>query len=171
MNKKYIKIDLSLEYTGFAGEEVIVISDLSRDELLKEYSELRSCHFQLLNFFAWKEICEVILVYNRNEDKHRKRAERKGDAYGYRDGETELFMKSIDKHAVEDKVFNNIDNDLLMKAISMLTDIQRSRFVKYMILGYSQREIAELEGVSYKQVRKSIEQAKIKIKKYFKINN
>lgn len=162
MNKKYIKIDLSLEYTGFAGEEVIVISDLSRDELLKEYSELRSCHFQLLNFFAWKEICEAILEYNRNEDKHRKRAERKGDAYGYRDGETELFMKSIDKHVVENKVFSNIDKDLLIQAMSTLADIQRNRFVKNMVLGYSQRKIADLEGVSYKQVRKSIEQAKQK---------
>jgi len=107
------------------------------------------------------------LAYNRNEDKHRKRAERKGDAYGYRDGETELFMKSIDKHTVENKVFSNIDNDLLMQAMSTLTDVQRNRFIKNMVLGYSQRKIAELEGVSYKQVRKSIEQAKIKIKKYF----
>lgn len=45
MNKKHIKIDLSLEYAGFAGEELIIISDLSREELLKDYSELRSCHF------------------------------------------------------------------------------------------------------------------------------
>lgn len=55
----------------------------------------------------------------------------------------------------------------MSEAMKTLTDVQQRRLYMYGFLDYSERKIAMIEGVSYKQVRKSIEQAKKKIKKYF----
>ena len=71
---------------------------------------------------------------------------------------------------MEDKAFKNLEIESLYNSILQVnfTSSQLRRFKLYYFCGKSQREIAKLEGVSYKQIRKSIEQSKNKIKKFLK---
>ncbi|MEE0873442.1 MAG: hypothetical protein UIH27_08270 [Ruminococcus sp.] len=57
------------------------------------------------------------------------------------------------------------DRELLEKALSLLTEIQRRR-MKMFIEGLSYRKIAEIEGVDHKCIMRSIELSQKKIKNF-----
>ncbi|MFT3950944.1 MAG: sigma factor-like helix-turn-helix DNA-binding protein [Oscillospiraceae bacterium] len=107
---------------------------------------------------------DIITTFNKNEDKHRKRGERKGDAKGYRDGETELFIKNLN-NAAENEAVSKMDRSALKSAMQKLNLTQMRRVPLYYFYGLTYRKIAELEGVSDKSVRESIQGALKKIKK------
>lgn len=59
---------------------------------------------------------------------------------------------------------------LAEQALSLLTDIQRRRYVQYFVHEFSARKIAELEGVSHVAIIYSLEWAQKKICKFIKHN-
>lgn len=71
------------------------------------------------------------------------------------------------QETVEDTAIYNRDIDSLLADIKELTEIQRERYsLNYK--GYSCTEIAEMKGCSIKAITKSIKQAEVIIKKYYK---
>lgn len=66
----------------------------------------------------------------------------------------------------ESLVLEMEENERCNRALSMLTDIQRRRFVMLMA-GLSTHEIARREGTNQKSVHESIEAARKKLKKIF----
>lgn len=69
---------------------------------------------------------------------------------------------------VSEEVEKNIENDILRNAIDKLTDTQKRRVKMYYFEDMTLQEIAEKEGCSVKNIHKSIEQAKEKLKKILK---
>ena len=84
--------------------------------------------------------------------------------------EETLYQRSIiDSISVEDEVSTNILNEELKKAINSLDEIQKRRIIKYYFYDKTYEEIAKEEGISTKNVWKSINIALDKIKKNLKI--
>ena len=84
--------------------------------------------------------------------------------------EETLYQRSvIDSVSVEDEVSTKIINEELKKAINSLDEIQKRRIIKYYFYDKTYEEIAKEEGISTKNVWKSINIALDKIKKNLKI--
>ena len=85
---------------------------------------------------------------------------------GYVEGETEYIYSIFSKDEPEDIAIQLEEMTLLRKAIVSLTQVQRRRLKLYFFNGLTIREIAKLEGVSHKNVLKSLSEAIRKIKNF-----
>ena len=171
MIKQYKIYDLGNEYKNFVGiNSTAVVSNMTEDQLLYTYPELKDkIPFILLTEKQWEQISLGFLEFNKNEEKHRKRGERHGDAFGYRDGETELFIKSLDSSdTVLFQVIDNIEKEKLHKAFGLLSESQRRRIYLYYFNHLTYRQIAEIESVSDMSIRESINGGLKKIKNILK---
>lgn len=74
----------------------------------------------------------------------------------------------IKTESVEDIVENKIISDKLKKAIDELSLIQRKRIKMYYFEGLSQKEIAEVEGVSLRAVQYTLNEAISELRKILK---
>lgn len=161
-------INLSFEYRScIAFEENClgeakwaIITDLTEEELFNKYSEIVEIYkpFILLSIAQG----EVIKKFNSNERKHRMRQCEKGDAFCFESGISEIYHSELlvfDEPDIETRI-------MLKQALELLKPIQKSRFIKRYILGYSIREIAREEGVYHNTVRRSLEIALDKIRKF-----
>ena len=74
----------------------------------------------------------------------------------------------IKTKSVEDIVENKIISDKLKKAIDELSVIQRKRIKMYYFEGLSQKEIAEVEGVSLRAVQYTLNEAISELRKILK---
>ena len=70
------------------------------------------------------------------------------------------------QETVEEQIESKLQSEELYKAISKLSDTQKRRIKMYYFDDMTLKEIAEVEGCSVKNVFKSIEQAKEKLKKF-----
>lgn len=161
MVKQYKIYDLGYEYKKFVGSKLIaVVSNLTKEQLLSIYPQLKErIPFVLLSEKQWGQISSGISEFNKNEEKHRKRRERHGDLHGYRDGETEVFMKCVDGDTVLYQVIKNIEKEKLHKAFELLTKTQKKRIYLYFYNCYTYDEIAKKEKVDKMAVYRSIEAA------------
>ncbi len=69
--------------------------------------------------------------------------------------------------STEDQVHKSIQNETLHNAMVGLSEIQRRRVLLYYVHDLTLDEIALVEGCQKTRVKKSIDRAKEKIKKYF----
>lgn len=67
-----------------------------------------------------------------------------------------------------DKLIESNDRKKILQAFSCLTETQKRRFVAHCIEGSTYREIAAKEGVNHTKIQKSVEQARKKLKNFFK---
>jgi RNA polymerase sigma factor (sigma-70 family) len=67
-----------------------------------------------------------------------------------------------------DTLIDETDNSRILEMFSCLTETQKRRFVAHYIDGKTFRAIASEEGVNHTKIQKSIEQARKKLKKFFK---
>ena len=172
MKKEYLKIDMELVRKTvkdkgyyfiradrlfddhFVGPRLYIVTDDSH--IIARHPEFAG--MAILSLSRFEPIAQAVNEYLNNEDRERHRAEnlvslemsepRNNDV---RQDEFELFRYELDE------------------ALKTLTDVQRKRVYLYYYKGLSEREIAAIEGVSYKQVRKSLVQAQKKLKKYFSV--
>ncbi len=166
-NKEYEIIDLYKEYPGFTGGcHFAVITELTPEAFRKKYNgelgALSSC------LFLSKDQGEVFKEFDRNESKHRMRRIRSCSLDGYVEGETEYIYSVFSKDEPEDIAIQLEEMAAIRKSVESLTEVQRRRLKLYFYNGLTVREIAELEGVSHKNVLKSLNEAIRKIKKFQK---
>ena len=163
-NKEYEIIDLYREYPGFKGGcHFAVITELTPEEFRQKYNGELGAFSTCL--FLTKDQGEVFKEFDRNEAKHRMRRMRTCSADGYVEGETEYIYSVFSKEEPEDMVIAADEIASIRDSLKVLTEVQRRRLKMYFYDGLSYREIAELEGVSHKNVLKSISEAIEKLKK------
>lgn len=167
MSKYYKIYNLKYEYQYFVGgNPIAVVSDLTEEQLLFTYPELqKKMPFVHFTKNQWEKVLFEISKFNKNEDKHRKRAERHGDVFGYRDGETELFMRCLDKNTVINEVTDILEKEKLSKAFDCLNEKQARRIYLYYFKGFTYRQIADIEQVAEISIRESINGGINKLKK------
>ncbi len=164
-NKEYEVINLGYEYPGMKGGiKWAVITELDSEMLLEKYGDELSMFKPFV--VMTKAQGEVLKDYDRNEAKHRMRRVRTCSLDGYVEGETEYIYSVFSKDEPEDIVVQMDEVECLRKAVETLTDIQKRRLKLYFYNDLTAREIAELEGVSHKNVLKSLNEAIKKIQKY-----
>jgi len=80
-----------------------------------------------------------------------------------------IYYRANNKQqSVEEMIEKKLQSEELYKAISKLSDTQKRRIKMYYFENMTLQEIADLEGCSAKNIFKSIEQAKEKMKKDLK---
>lgn len=102
----------------------------------------------------------TMILDSRREESNLDRKERY-HCYSL-DGAEFEGMEMADKETPETALFLQLENQHISKLLSELPKVQRRRLLLY-AEGKSLREIARMEGVDHKAVKKSIEAAK----KYF----
>lgn len=157
------------EYPGYTGKEkYFIVTSLSESELQRKYT--RFIEFFQPYLVLNKSFIDARADFKRNEDKHKKRAKRTEDIYGYVDGETEIFHKELVLDELFEGFITSIQIDSIYKAAEMLPQIQKKRFFMYYICGLSKRKIAEMQGVSHTAVNRSLELAVQAIKSILDIS-
>lgn len=163
--REYRVVNLNFEYPGYVGTyKWAVISKLSEEQLKQRYGyELQ----ELMPYiYLTLQQGEAFSDFHRNEDKYEKRRKRREDSYGYDDGISEIYHIEI----ANDELFENLLNKELcqrvFQAVSNLTTVQKRRVYLYFYEDKSCMEIARMEGVNHSKVKKSIEQALKKLKKF-----
>lgn len=162
-------LDPKKEYPGYIDKEkYFIVTTLSESELKRKYKGIIELFkpYLLLD----KSFIDARADFKRNEDKHKKRAKRTEDIYGYVDGETEIFHKELVVEELFEEFITSIQIDSIYKAAEMLPQIQKKRFFMYYICGLSKRKIAERQGVSHTAVNRSLELAVQAIKSILDIS-
>lgn len=158
-------------YTDFVGPKYIVATD--DPQFKQKHPELAGMIIVSVAMFA-----EMANEYNRyfaNEVREKRRQSRYHIDEGYYEDCEEdengncpnLKIKDLPLNPVQDEVENRETTALVKEALLTLTETQLRRTKMHFYDGLTEREIGEIEGVSYKQVRKSIEQSKKKMKSFF----
>lgn len=163
-------LDPQKEYPGYRGKEkYFIVTNLSETELNSKYASLIEPFktYLLLN----KSFIDARADFKRNEDKHKKRAKRTEDIYGYVDGETEIFHKELVVEEQFENFITSIQIDSIYKAAEMLPQIQKERFFMYYIYGISKRKIAEMHHVSHTAVNSSLAAAIKTIRRLLELEN
>ena len=80
--------------------------------------------------------------------------------------ESNLKISNIDWNPVENTVLANLQNEQICLALEQLTETQRKRVELFYLYGWTERQIAEYEGVNRYAVRKSLDQSIKKLKKF-----
>ena len=111
-----------------------------------------------------KKLEDVCAEFRREDHKQEMRAIRHHDVCGYEDGETELFLKNVDKDSVESQVIANIESKALQMAMNALSDEQRERVILYYFYGKSEAEIAQILDVSQSSISRSLKVCLKKLK-------
>lgn len=118
---------------------------------------------------------EIFDVFNESElnDISTMHKDRKHIDYrNYDDSEiieNLIFNKSKDKYKIlEDDYIKEVEHQELRKVIDELSNIQKRRIKMYYFEDLTLQEIADIEGCSVKNVYKSIELAKEKLKNILK---
>lgn len=118
---------------------------------------------------------KAIQIYNRNEDKYRKRQNNNSDAFGYDDGTTENMHSEVSvpdfiEQQEMDGYYNRRAEEkmrLFVTAMASLTEKQHKYLVMRYVDGISARDIAKAEGVAHQVVDRHILAAKKKVEKIF----
>ena len=109
-----------------------------------------------------EDIGEMIMSSRREEESALRQQRRYCCSLYDMDYEGEYFA---DYHTPESEYEEKIRSEKIRAALASLTDTQRRRLMM-LVDGMTLREIAIVEGASHKNVWKSIEQAKEKIKSF-----
>ncbi len=162
-------LDPKKEYPGYTGKEkCFIVTALSELELKRKYKDIVELFAPYL--VLDKSFINARADFKRNEDKHKKRAKRTEDIYGYVDGETEIFHKELVVEELFEEFITSIQIDSVYKVAEMLPKIQKERFFMHYIYGLSKRKIAEMQGVSHTAVNRSLELAVQAIKSILDIS-
>lgn len=164
-----IILDSKEEYPGYIGKEkYFIVTTLSESELKRRYKGIIELFEPYL--VLDKSFIDARADFKRNEDKHKKRAKRTEDIYGYVDGETEFYHKELVVDKLYDDLIESIEIDKVYKVVEQLPKIQRERFVMHYFYDISSRRIASLQHVNHSAVDKSLNKSVEKIKRALNIN-
>jgi len=116
------------------------------------------------------KVSGIVAEYLETERK-REQAEARSDRRHLSDkdiGRNDIDDFISDKPAdFVDRIVSDSEAEYLRQALKTLTDTQRRRVQMYFFDGFSYVRIAEFEGVSEKNIRKSISESLQKLKKFW----
>ena len=165
-NKEYELINLKFEYPGMNGGVTwAVISDLSMDELMQKYGKelLKYSPVILLSVEQGRAFKE----FHKNESKHLMRNYRTYEFLGYEDSVTEeTYFDLMTKYEVNEPAISK-DYKFLREMIEELPEVQKRRCKLYFYHGFTEEEIARIEGVDQSNVSRTLAKALENIKKFF----
>lgn len=105
----------------------------------------------------------------KKEQSWRRKERRYRDGRSYKDGETELEAQELSSNnTVLDEVEALDLSEMLKQAIATLSETQQRRIKLFYYFGYTKTEIAEMEGVSRKNISVSIKKSLRKLKNFLK---
>ena len=151
---------------NFIGPELIVVTD--DPEFKTKHPELSE--MIIVSSVQFKPMADIYNESMWNDQREIRRYERWHNTEGYYEDSTEdengncrsLKIKDLPLNPVQDEVEKRETTALVKEALLTLTETQLRRTKMHFYDGLTEREIGTIEGVSYKQVRKSIEQSKRK---------
>lgn len=151
-NHECLAINVKDEYPDYLGtEQWIIITDLSDEELTARYEDLINRYYPYIKLSV--EQGKAIIIYRRNEDKHRKRKKLYESLLPDCDGEDEIHSNLTQVDFVSQLVMSDYIKNMLEQLPS---EKQRNRIVLRYLFGFTAVEIAEMENVSSQAVDKSI---------------
>ena len=110
-----------------------------------------------------EEWAAVLREMDREEEANRKKQTRRHISLDAVDFEGEEFAEDGD---AETALLKKESDRVVEEILSSLTDVQRRR-VELRMEGRTFREIGMLEGINFRRVEKSVNQAREKMKDYF----
>lgn len=154
--KECILLDPEKEYPGYTGsEKCFIVTDLSEDEIERKYGAFL---FKLSPFLLLdKTFLAARNTYRRNYNKHKMRAYRTEDIFGYVDSTTEIHNKKLVVNSLFVEYETREKAREIELALDSLTETQKRRIVMRFYECRTYEEIAETEGVSINAVIDSIE--------------
>ena len=157
-------INLTYEYPGYTGiEQWAIITDLSEEELCAKYAE------QVATFRPFVVLSsafgKVRDTYIRNEHKHEMRRKLYGDVYSAEDG-IEAYHPELIENDLLETIVQKEEMDFIKVAINTLSELQKSRIVRYFFQEKTLQEIADEDKTSCAAVYYSIQCGIKNLKKF-----
>ena len=165
-NKEYELINLEIEYPGIqGGVKWAVITDLPEEVIKERYEEELKKYWPYIVLPV--EQGEAFKDFHRNDKKHEMRRQRSYDSCEYQDGTTEEEkFELLSNYDLEESSISK-DYQELRDAIETLPEVQKRRCKLYFYHGFTEKEIARIEGVDQSNVSRSLAKAIENIKKLF----
>ncbi len=160
-------IDLTYEYPRYTGNErYAIVTDLSEEELSDMYEDKLS-EFRPYLLLS-RAMGVAILLYQRNEDKYRKRYSR-GEFIIECSQQDEIYFPelSVDGDQIERCLIKDVDDELIAcfyEVYPHLTKFQLECFMRYIHSDKSIRQVADELGKDFKSVYKSIKSVEKKLR-------
>lgn len=165
-NKEYELINLEREYPGIkGGVKWAVISDSPMDELMRKYG----CELEYYSpvILLTVEQGEAFKEFHRNDVKHAVRTFRSHDSSMYEDSKTEEgLFNDLQDYRLSD-IDTQMEYQYLRDLIEALPEVQKRRCKLYFYHGFSEEEIAKIEGVEQSSVSRALSSAIKNLKKLF----
>ena len=140
---------------GYDESKNIYIVEFKDNKQINQRVEINKEIYEAFNAFELEDISQI--------HKFRKHIEH-SEVY-----DCTLYKRAIKQEkSVFDIVEKNIITEKLNGAINRLSEVQKRRIKLYYFEDMTLDEIAKLEGCSIKNIHKSLEQAKNKLKKFLK---
>lgn len=153
--KRFYYLPLSRIYDNFKGSQYIIVTE-NPDFVQQNPQYAGEIIMTTEQFEPYAEIFNAFLA---NEDRERKRNQR----HLTYEEDNELY--NINNNPVEDKAIADLERERIHKALEQLTQTQRKRLELFFFYGWTERQIAEYEGVNRYAVRKSLDLSIKKLKK------
>lgn len=161
--KKICEIyDISQEYEMKENSVLICISDLKQEKLFCALPELRTNFNKVFSNDEWQQYLEINKQYNRNESKHYMREIRKSkrlEIDALVNYETDGISEILNNAELENKIET---------ALSTLSPLPKTRFLKRYSEHLTYREIAKEEDKAVSTIYESVMTARKKFLKNFK---
>ncbi len=165
-NKPYELLNLEIEYPGIkGGVKWAVISDWPMEELMRKYSDELGMYNPVILLSVAEG--EVFKEFHKNEHKHEMRSQRTYDSWEYQDGKTEEEKYELMSSYDLEEASISKDYQELREVIDTLPEVQKRRCKLYFYHGFTEKEIAKIEGVDQAAVSRTLAKAIKNIKKFF----
>ena len=156
MGKDYVILNIEKEYPGYTGtEKWMIITDLTESEFVGQYPEQYPYWKQAV--VVSREVGAEILRFKKNESKHQRRKE--------------LPIEEEALAVTDERVSAEFSRLWLKDALMTLSPQQRSRIIKCIVYGYTERDVARQEMVSRAAVHTSIRKGVERIRRYSRANH
>ena len=167
--KGYYFICTKVLYHDFVGPEYIIVTD--DPDITIKHPKTKGMIIVSVEKFA--SMAEEYNRYYKNDVKHLRRIERSYEEDGYSEecieeenGEAHNILPDVDLHPVEESVEEKERKEIILKALDVLTPVQKDRITLYYFKDWTYAQIGEKYGVSHWAISKSIRTAEKKMKKY-----
>lgn len=120
---------------------------------IQQFMEINESLFQAFDRFELDDLSQM-----NKMDRHYEHSE-----------QTEISLNkraALPQADLEDVVFQQVEIELLHKAITRLPEVQRRRLMLYYFCDLTYAKVAELEGCRLESVRQSVKAAVNKLKKW-----